>query len=208
MYTGPIISWQIDGKTMETVTDHFLGLQNHCGQWLQPWYKRCLLLGTKGMTNLFSVLKSRDITLLTKLCIVRAMVFPVVMYGCESWAIRRLSAKNWYFHSKCHAGEVPWTARRSNQQILKDINLEYLLEGLMLKLKLQYFGYLIQSSDSLEKTLMLGKTEGRRRGRQRTRWLDDKMWHLGNWKTENFSMCLWYFWLTGDVFIKFSWGVS
>ena len=91
---------------------------------------------------------------------------------------------------------------------LKDINLEYLLEGLMPKLKLQCFGQLIQRRDSLEKTLMLGKTEGRRRGWQRTRWLEDKMWHLGNSKTENFSMCLWYFWLTGDVFIKFSWGVS
>ena len=129
------------------------------------------------MTKLDSILKSRDITLLTKVCIVEAMVFSVVMYGCECWTIKKAE------HQRIDAFEllcwrrslgVPWTARRSNQSILKDISPEYLLEGLMLKLKLQYFGHLTQRTDSLEKTLILGKTEGRkRRGRQRMRWLND-----------------------------------
>ena len=135
--------------------------------------KRCLLLGRKAMTNLDSILKSRDITLLTKVCIVKAMVFPEVMYGCESWAINKAE------HGRIDAFAlwcwrrfltVPWTARRSNQSILKEINPEYSLEGLMLKLKLQYFGHLMRRTDSLEKTLMLGKMEGgRRREQQRTR---------------------------------------
>ena len=132
----------------------------------------------KAVTNLDSVLKSRDITLPTKVCIVKAMVFPVVMYGCESWTIKKAE------HQRIDAFElwcwrrllkVPWTARRSNQSILKEINPEYSLEGLMLKLKLQYFGLLMQRADSLEKTLILGKTEGM----GRRRWTEDKMvgWH-------------------------------
>ena len=127
------------------------------------------------MTNLDSILKSRDITLLTKVCLVKAMVFPVVMYGCESWTIKKAEPTELMFLN-CGAGEdlrVPWTARRSNLSLLKEINPEYSLEGLMLKLKFQYFGYLIERANSLKKTLMLGKIEGgRRRGRQRMRWLD------------------------------------
>ena len=138
--------------------------------------KKHLLLGRKVMTNLDSILKSRDITLSTKVHLVKAMVFPVVMYGCESWTIKK--ADHWIidaFELWCWRRllRVPWTARRSNQSILKEINPEYSLEGLMLKLKLQYFGHLIWRTDSLEKTLMLGKIEGsRRRGQQRMRWLD------------------------------------
>ena len=129
--------------------------------------KRCLLLGRKVMTNLDSILKSRDIALPTKVHLVKAMVFPVVMYGCESWTVKKAE------HQRIDASElwcwrrllrVPWTARRSNQSILKKISLEYSLEGLMLKLKLQYFGHLMQRTDSLEKILVLRKTEGRRRG--------------------------------------------
>ena len=128
--------------------------------------KRHLLLGRKVMTNLDSILKSRDITLLTKVCLVKAMVFPVVMYGCESWTTKKTE------HPRIDAFElwcwrrllrVPWTARRPNQSILKEISPEYSLEGLMLKLRLQYFGHLMRTTDSLEKTLMLGKIEGRRR---------------------------------------------
>ena len=138
--------------------------------------KRCLLLGRKAMTHLDSVLKSRDITLLTKVCLIKAMVFPVVMYGCESWTIKkgerwRIDAfELWYWRRLLR---VPWTARRSNQSILKEISPEYSLEGRMLKLKLQYFEHLMQRTDSFEKTLMLGKIEGRRRGQQRMRWLND-----------------------------------
>ena len=127
------------------------------------------------MTNLGSVLKSRDVTLPTKVRIVKFMVFPVVTYSCESWTIKKAESqridafKLWYWRRLVR---VPWTARRSNQSILKEINPEFSLEGLMLKLKLQYFGQLIQTADSLEKTLMLGKTEGRRRGHQRMRCLD------------------------------------
>ena len=138
--------------------------------------KRCLLLGRKVMTNLDSILKSRDITLSTKVHLVKATVFPMVMYGCESWAVRK--AEHWRidaFELWCWRRllRVPWTARRSNQSILKEISPEYSLGGLMLKLKLQYFGHLMRRADSLEKTLMLGKIGGRRRtGRQRMRWLD------------------------------------
>ena len=139
--------------------------------------KRCLLLERKVMTNLDSILKSRDITLPTKIHLVKAMVFPVVMYGYESWTIKK--AERWRidtFELWCWRRllRVPWTARRANQSLLKEISPEYSLEGLMLKLKLQYFGYLMQRADSLEKTLMLGKVESRRRrGWQRMRWLDD-----------------------------------
>ena len=138
--------------------------------------KRHLLLGRKVMTNLDNILKSRDITLPTKVSIVKAMVFPVVMYGCESWTIKKAE------HQRIDAFElwnwkrlfrVPWTARRSNQSILKETNPEYSLEGLMLKLKLQYFNHLMWRADSLEKTLMLGKTRGKRKRRWQTmRWLD------------------------------------
>ena len=128
------------------------------------------------MTNLDSILKSRDITLLTKVHLVKAMVFPVVMYGCESWMIKKAEHQRidafelWYWKRLL---KIPWNARSSNQSILKEISPEYSLEGLMLKLKLQYFGYLMQRTDLLEKTLMLGEIEGRRRrGRQRMRWLD------------------------------------
>ena len=137
--------------------------------------KRCLLLGRKVMTNLDSILKSKDITLPTKVRLVKTMVFPVVMYGCESWTVKKAE------HQRIGAFElwcwrrllrVPWTARRSNQSSLKEISPEYSLEGLMQKLKLQYFGHLIWWTDSFEKTLMLGKIEvRRRRGQQRMRWL-------------------------------------
>ena len=127
------------------------------------------------MTNLESILKSRDITLLTKVHLVKAMVFPVVVYGCESWIVKKAKSRRidafepWCWRTLLR---VPWTARRSNQSILKEISPEYSLEGLMLKLKLQYFGHLMRRADLLEKTLILGKIEGRRRGQQRMRWLD------------------------------------
>ena len=139
--------------------------------------KRRLLLGRKAMTNLDSILKDRDITLPTKVHLVKAMVFPVVMYGRNSWTIKKAESRRidafelWYWRRLLR---VPWTARRSNQSILKEISPEISLEGMMLKLKLQYFGHLMQRVDSLEKTLMLGGIGGRRRrGRQRMRWLDD-----------------------------------
>ena len=138
--------------------------------------KRCLLLGRKVMTNLDSILKSRDITLSTKVCLVKAMVFPVVVYGCQSWTIKKAECRRidafelWCWRRLLR---VPWTVRRSNQSILKEISPGCSLEGLMLKLKLQYLGYLMQRADSFEKTLMLGKIEGRmRRGKQKMRWLD------------------------------------
>ena len=137
---------------------------------------RCLLLGRKAMTNLDNILKSRDITLPTKVHLVKAMAFPVVMYGFESWTIKKAECQRIdVFELWCWGRllRVPWTARRSNQSILKEISPEYSLEGLMLKLKLQYFGHLMRRTDSLEKPLLLGKIEGRRkRGRQRMRWLD------------------------------------
>ena len=174
MASGPITSWQIYG---ETVSDFILGgskftADGDCSHEI----KRHLLLGKKVMTKLDSILKSRDITLPTKVHLVKAMVFPVVIYGCESWTIkeaehRRIDAfKVWCW---VRLLRVPWTARRSNQSILKEISPEYSLEGLMLKLKLQYFGHLMQRTDSFEKTLMLGKIEvRRRRGWQRMRWLN------------------------------------
>ena len=177
MAPGPITSWQIDGGTMETVTDFiYLGSKITADGNCSHEIKRCLLLGWKAMTNLDSILKSRDITLLTKVHIVKAMVFPVVRYGCESWTIKKVE------HQKTDAFKlwcwrrlltIPWTARRSFQSILKEINPEYSLEGLMLNLKLQNFGHLMLRPDSLEKILMLVKIEGRRRrGWQRLRWLD------------------------------------
>ena len=145
---------------------YFGGLQNHCRWWLQPWNYKCLLLGRKVMTNLDSILKSRDITLPTKVYLVKAMFFPVVMYGCESWTVKKAECQRIdAFELWCwrRLVRVPWTARRSNQSILKEISPEYSLEGLRLKMKLQYFGHLIWRTDLLEKILMLGKIEGRRR---------------------------------------------
>ena len=174
MASGPITSWQIDGETMETGTDFiYLGSKISADGDCSHEIKRCLLLERKAMTNLDSILKSRDITLLKKVLLVKAMFFPVVMYGCESWTIkkaerRRIDAfKLWCCRRLL---KIPWTARRSNQSVLKEISPEYSLEGLMFKLKLQYFGYLMLRTDLFEKTLMLGKIEGRRRtGQQRMR---------------------------------------
>ena len=177
MASGPITSWEVVGETVETVSDFILGgskitADGDCSHEI----KRCLLLGRKVMTNLDSILKSRDIPLPTKVCLVKAMVFPVVMYGCESWTVKM--AERWRidaFEVWCWRRllRVPWTARRSNQFILGEISPGCSLDGLMLKPKIQYFAHLIWIADSFEKTLMLGKIEGRRRrGRQRMRWLD------------------------------------
>ena len=167
MASGPITSWQIDGETVETVADFiFLGSKITADGDCSHEIKRCLLFGRKVMTNIDSVLKSRDITLPTKVHLVQAMVFPVVMYGCESWTIKKAECGRidafelWCWRRLLR---VSWTARRSNQSILKEISPEYSLEELMLKLKLQYFGHLIRRTDSFGKTLMLGKVEGRRR---------------------------------------------
>ena len=177
MASGPITSWQIDGETVETVADFiFLGSKITADGDCSHEIKRCLLFGRKVMANLDSILKNWDITLSTKVHLVKPMVFPVVMYGCVSWTIKK--AEHWRidaFELWCWRRllGVPWTARRSSQSILKEISLGCSLEGLMLKLKLQYFGHQMQRADSLEKTLMLGKIVGRRRrGRQRKRWLD------------------------------------
>ena len=170
-----------DGETVETVADFiFLGSKITADGDCSHEIKRRLLLGKKVMTNLGSILKSRDITLPTKVHLVKAMVFPIVMYGCESWTIKKAEPRRidafelWCWRRLLR---VPWTAKRSNQSILKEIRPECSLEGLMLKLKLQYFGHLMRRDDSLEKTLMLGKIEGRRRrGQQRMRWLDGNQW--------------------------------
>ena len=177
MASGPITSWEIDGETVETVSDFILGgskitADGDCSHEI----KRCLLLGRKVMTNLDSIFKSRVITLLTKVHLVKVVVFPLVMYGCESWTVKKAE------HQRIDAFElwcwrrllrVPWTARRSNHSILKEISPGWSLEGLMLKPKLQYFRRLMWRADSLEKTLMLGGIGGRRRrGLQRMRWLD------------------------------------
>ena len=167
MASSPKTSWQIDGETMETVRDFFWGVPKSDGERqtadgdCSHEIKRCLLHGRNVMTNLDSILKSRDITLPSKVHLVKAMVFPVVMYGCESWTIKKAEFR------RTDASElwcwwrlllrVPWTARRSNLSILKEITSEYCLEGLVLKLKLQYFANLMQRTDSLEKTVMLGK---------------------------------------------------
>ena len=165
MASGPITSWEIDGETVETVSDFdFLGSKITADGDCSHEIKRCLLLGRKVMTNLDSILKS---ILPTKVHLVKAMIFPVVMYGCESWTVKKAE------HRRIDAFEVwcwrrllrvPWTARRSKQSILKEISPGISLEGMMLKLKLQYLGHLMRRVDSLEKTLMLGGTEGKRRG--------------------------------------------
>ena len=169
MASGPITSWQIDGERVETVTDFIvLGSKINADGDCSHEIKRCLLLGRKVMTNLGSILKSRDITLPTKVHLVKALVFPIVMYGCESWTIKKAECRIidafelWCWRRLLR---VPWTVRRSNQSILKEINLEYPLEELILRWKLQYFGHLIRRTDSMEKILMLGKIEGgKRRG--------------------------------------------
>jgi len=177
MASGPITSWEIDGKTVETVSDFiFLGSKITADGNCSHEIKRHLLLGRKVMTNLYSILKSRDIPLPTKVHLVKAMVFPVVMYGCESWTVKKAE------HQRIDAFElwcwrrllrVPWTARRSNQSILKETSPGCSLEGLMLRLKVQYFGHLMWSVDSLEKTVMLEGIGGRRRrGQERMIWLD------------------------------------
>ena len=177
MASSPVTSWQIDGETVETVADFiFLGSKITANGDCSHEIKRCLLLGRKVMTNVDSILKIRDITLPKKVHLVKAMVFPVVMYRCESWTIKEAECRRidafelWCWRRLLR---VPWTARQSNQSILKEISPGCSLEGLMLKLKLQYFDHLMRRADSFEKTLMLGKIEGRRRrGRQRMRWWD------------------------------------
>ena len=193
MASGPITSWQIDGETVETVADFiFLGFKITADGDCKHEIKRHLLLGKEVMTNLDSILKSRGITLPTKVRLVKAMVFPVVMYGCESWTVKKAE------HRRIDAFElwcwrrllrVPWTARRSNESILKEISPGCSLEGLMLELKLQYFGHLMQRADSFAKTLMQGKIEGRGKGDDRGRdgwmasptqwtwvWVDSGSW--------------------------------
>ena len=171
MASGPITSWEIDGQTVETASDFILGgskitADGDCSHEIN----RHLLLGRKVMTNIDSIFKSRDITLPTKVRVVKAIVFPVVMYGCESWTVKKAE------HRRIDAFElwcwrrllkVPWTARRSTQSILKEINPGCSLEGMMLKLKLQYFGQLMQRAESLEKTVMLEGIGGRRKGDDR-----------------------------------------
>ena len=187
MVSSTITSQQIDGETVETVADFILGgskitADGDCSYEI----KRPLLLWRKSMTNLDSILKSRGITLPTKVCLVKAMVFLVVMYGCESWTLKKAERRRIdAFELRCWRRllRVPWTARRSNRSILKEISPEYSLEEKMLKLQLQYFGHLMRRADSLEKTLILGKVEGGRRRRwQRMRWLDGV--------TDSMDMCL------------------
>ena len=177
MASSPITSWQIDRKQWKQCqTLFFERLQNHCRCWLRPWNSKTLTPWKESYDHLDSILKSRDITSSTKGHLVKAMVFPVVMYGCESRTLKKAECRKidafelWCWRRLLR---VHCTGRRSNQSILKEISPEYSLEGLMLKLKLQYFSYLMQRTDSLENTLILGKIKGRRRRwQQRMRWLD------------------------------------
>ena len=185
MASGSITPWQTEEGKVEAVTDFlFLGSKITADGDCNHKIRRCLFLGRKAMTNLDSVLKSKNITLLTIVHIVKARIFPVVMYRCESWTIKKAQSqrtdafKLWCWRRLLR---VPWTSRISNQSILKEINPQYSLEGLMLKLKLQYFGHLIQRADSLEKPLVLRKTEGkRRRGWQKVRWMDGFTHSMGH----------------------------
>ena len=213
MASGPSTSWQIEGETVETLANLILrGSKITADGDCSHEIKRCLLPGRKIMTNLDGILKSRDITLPTKGCLVKAMVSPVVMYGCENWTIKK--AEHW----RIDAFElwnwrrllrVPWTVRISNQSILKEISPGCSLEGLMLKLKLQYFGHLMQRTDSLEKTLIPRKIEGRRRrGQQRMRWLDGI--------TDSMDMSLNWWWTgrpgllqsTGSQRVGYDWAIE
>ena len=177
MASVPITSWEIDEETVESVSDFiFLGSKITTDDDCSNDIKRHLLLGRKVMTNRDSIFKSKDITLPTNVRLVKAMVFPLVKYGCENWTLKKAGQRRinafelWCWRRLLR---VPWTARRSNQSVLKEISPGISLEGMMLKLKLQYFGHLMRRVDSLEKTLMLGGIGGkRRRGRQRMRWLD------------------------------------
>ena len=188
MASDPITPWKIDGKTIEMVTDFiFLGSKITVDGDCSHEIKTCLLLGRKAMTNWETILKRRGITLPTTVCLVRAVVFPVVMYGCEHWTVKKAECQRidafelWCWRTFLR---VPWTARRSNQSILKETSPGCFLEGMMLKLKLQYFGHLMQRVDSLEKTLMLVGIGGRRRrGKQRMRWLHGHH-RFNGWESE------------------------